>query len=205
MDSISENTSVHASAVTDDDGSHGDSHQVEEDQSVRVVCVASGTGRVPEVRVTLGPRIDITSSFNRIQTERRAGPRGLEIVHYEVRLVRDWLQLTADDDGKHIRCTARVHGYQDLTRKVTKTLEVRCKYLVIHFTCVDEMRQPTIIFVTFQKCEGSCDMPSRVHCIARECSTQFALCMRCNKTNCISETFSSEVRNKNATSAAAHQ
>jgi hypothetical protein len=114
--------------VANDNGSHGDSHEVEESESIRVICVASGAGRIPEIRVTFGPRTDITSHFNRVQSERKVGHRGLDIVHYEVRLVRDWYRLTHEDDGKHIKCTARVHDFPDMTRRVSKSIQVRCEY-----------------------------------------------------------------------------
>jgi hypothetical protein len=111
----------------------GSSFQVEENKSVRVECSAAGTGGVPDVRITLGLRTDITSLFNRVQSERKIGPHGLERVIYEVRLVRDRLLLTADDDGKRVKCSARVHDYPELTTRVSTTLDVRCMWAMCCF------------------------------------------------------------------------
>ena len=124
-DDVAMTTVVNGTRVT---GIHN-RYRVTEHSALSVVCVVGGSGAMPDLRVTYGrhqARADVTGRFERTERVTTLGPGGLNVDAFEVTLRDDGLKVMADDDGKHIKCSARVHGYPQLTRHVSASLDVRC-------------------------------------------------------------------------------
>ncbi|KAI0239596.1 hypothetical protein LSAT2_009672 [Lamellibrachia satsuma] len=93
-----------------------------------------GEGQSVRGTVVLGrpwrDEFDITHEFTPSIAESTSGQPGLQVVNYEVSLVKTDFLASLDQVGQNLKCHARVRRRPEFKRTATAVIDVKCKYLV---------------------------------------------------------------------------
>jgi len=108
----------------------GTVYRFEELRPVQLCCSSRGGNPAPLLRIYLGDN-ELTNDFIVHTEEVCTVLRGLEMTSYDVTLVNYEFKARADQRGLSLQCVAVIKGHDELTRRVSGLVDVKCKYLCL--------------------------------------------------------------------------
>ncbi|KAI0220266.1 hypothetical protein LSAT2_028252 [Lamellibrachia satsuma] len=108
--------------------------EFEEGENTYIACHSRGGNPTPTLRI-FRDEFDITHEFTSSVAESTSGQPGLQVVNYEVSLVKTDFLASLDQVGQNLKCHARVRRRPEFKRTATAVIDV--KYAP-HFHCANQ-------------------------------------------------------------------